>query len=631
MLLPLSLTGLGSTLSLLPTLAIAATCDRKCLESVMSTYLVAITSHSPNSLPVTSNVKYVENAQNIPLNQGAEWAISGAIPGKYRHDISDPSSGQVATITTITENGIGAIYLVRLKVEADGKISEIETAITRDPTGAMRYEKMGVPEPIWLEPVPIAQRIPRSKLISQTDKYYLGMERNDPKGNYSFFDKNCTRIEDGLQTTNVQTGDPYGHSNDTLFASLTCEQQFQSGFLGFVTNIREKQFTVVDEERQAIYVVSTLDHNGTVRSLPDGNGTSPIPPYFDVPRTLQAVEAFRLKGDKLLRIEMTLTEIPYGMRSAFPSDPPTNLSGPGTKFIVPIPCNRTCLEVTTEKVLQAMLAHNFSALPLSPKVQYSENGQFLALGNGLWLTLSQFASQSNSSEYAAFFADPDSGTGAYWGQTQEHSIAGVLSLRVKVSAGKITEIEAVDVRAENNGARFGTKTLMRPPLPVEWDGLADLGNLSSLLEKTESGNTIPSNLVKAYFDGLETHNSANVPFSTTCTRRDNFAQANFTCGAQMSGLGVAPNGLPSSTTIVRDRRILIEDSEKGVVLAVAMVDNPAVANGAAALSETERLPGTYMVSQMISIQNRKIERVEGMLKYMPFGYTSVWGEEKGDE
>lgn len=597
----------------------------------MSTYLTALTSHSSSTLPITSNVKYVENAQIMPLRQGGEWAISGAVSGKYRHDFSDPSSGQVATITTITENGVGAIYLVRLKVEPDGKISEIETAITRDPTGAARYEKMRAPEPIWLEPVPMSQRIPRSKLISQTDKYYLGMERNDPKGNYSFFDKNCTRIEDGLQTTNVQTGDPYGHSNDTLFASLTCEQQFQSGFLGFVTKIREKQFTLVDEERQAIYVVSTLDHNGTVRSLPDGNGSSPIPPYFDVPRTLQAIEAFRLKGEKLLRIEMTLTELPYGMRSAFPSDPTESLSGPGTKFMVPSPCNRTCLEATTEKVLQAMLAHDFSTLPLSPRVRYSENGQFLALGNGLWLTLSQFASPSNSSEYATFFADLESGTGAYWGRTQEHSIAGVLALRVKVSAGKIVEIEAVDVRAENSGARFGTKTLMRPPLPVEWDGLADLGNLSSVVGQSSGGNGILSTLVTAYFDGLETHNSASVPFSTTCTRRDNFAQANFTCGAQMSGLGVAPNGLPISTTTVRDRRILVEDSEKGVVLAVAMVDNPAVVKGTAVLSETEKLPGTYMVSQMISVQNGKIEKVEGVVKYTPFGYTSAWGEEKDDE
>lgn len=101
-----------------------------------------------------------------------------------------------------------------------------------------------------MEAVPTTRRISRAGLIEQTNRYYSGMERNDPKGNYSFFDKNCSRLEDGLQTTNVQTGEPYGHSNDTVFASLSCEAQFQTGFLGFVTKIRDRTFRVVDEERR---------------------------------------------------------------------------------------------------------------------------------------------------------------------------------------------------------------------------------------------------------------------------------------------------------------------------------------------------------------------------------------------
>ncbi len=280
-------------------------CDRACLEGMVSTYLTALAAHSPGKLPVTPGVKYVENDQPLPLGTG-EWQIAGA-PGKYRHVFADPGAGEVGAITTITEHGVGAIYVVRLKVEKN-RISEIETQISRDAAGASRYEKLGQPEAVWLEAVPAAQRIPRAALIAQANKYYTGMERNDPKGDYSFFDKDCNRLEDALQTTNVKTGAAYGHTNDTDFASHTSEAQFQTGFLGFVTKIRERHYPVVDEERQAVLAITTFDHNGTVRTLPSVNGkSSPIPAYFDVPRTLHASEAFRLRGEKLYRIEMTLT------------------------------------------------------------------------------------------------------------------------------------------------------------------------------------------------------------------------------------------------------------------------------------------------------------------------------------
>jgi hypothetical protein len=42
----------------------------------------------------------------------------------------------------------------------------------------------------------------------------------------------------------------------------------------------------------------------------------------------------------------------------------------------------------------------------------------------------------------------------------------------------------------------------------------------------------------------------------------------------MDGTGTLPNGLFTHTTNVRDRRVLASDTERGVVMAVAMVDHP---------------------------------------------------------
>ncbi|KAE8444078.1 hypothetical protein EG329_000860 [Mollisiaceae sp. DMI_Dod_QoI] len=598
-------------------------CDRPCLENVVSGYLTALISHNSSQVPTTPDVKYVENGQVLPLGTG-EWPIAGSL-GKYRHIFADPEAGQVAVITTITEHDVGAIYIARLKVEKDGKISEIETAITRDSGGAALYENMTQPDAVWLQAVPAAQRVSRATLIARSNMYYSGMERNDPKGNYSFFDKDCLRLEDGLQTTEVKTGDAYGHSNDTVFASLSCEEQFQTGFLGFVTKIRNRQFPVVDEERQAVFVISIFDQNGTVRTLPDVNGTSsPTPHYFDVPRGLQGMEAFRIKDNKLFRIEMTLTEVPYGMRSAFHETPPADLRGQGTNLTTANPCDRTCLDSLVKQVLQAMVNHDASSLPLAQGVRYSENGQFITLGDGLWGTLGKVAIPGPD-DYAASFADPTSGTAAYWGLTEEQTTPGVLALRIKVDAGKITEIEAIDVRAESSGARLGTLTLMRPPLPIEWEG-SSVGRLDAIFQQDKNGSTdIPPTIMSAYLDGLERHSSLGVPFASGCTRRDMAVQGNLSCAAQMDGRGVAPNGLYNRTTAIRDRRILMTDAKKGVVLAVALVDNPAT--GPSSLPATESMPSTYMIPQLIKIDNGSISRVEGMVKWMPFGYTSAWGEE----
>jgi hypothetical protein len=555
-------------------------CDRTCLEGMVSTWMAALTTHEPGRLPTAPGVKYAENDQPLPLGAG-EWQIAGT-PGKYRHVFADPQSGQVAAITTIAEHGVGAIYVVRLKLQ-NGKITEVETQISRDAMGASRYEKMGQPEGIWLEAVPRAQRLPRATLIAQANKYYSGMERNDPKGDYSFFDKDCDRLEHAVQTTNLKTAEAYGHSNDKAFSSLGCEAQFQTGFLGFVTKIRERRY-LVDEERQAVFAVTTFDHAGTVRTLPSVNGkSSPIPAYFDVPRTLHASEAFRLRADKLYRIEMTLTEVPYGMSSPFHAGPSVNVSGAGTNQTTANPCNRACLESLVEQVLKAMLVHDASRLPLAKGVRYSENGQFIALDDGLWGTVGKIA-MPGPGEYAARFADPSSGTAAYWGVTNENGTTGVLALRIKTAAGKISEIEAIDVREESQGPRGGTMPLMRPPLPIELKA-ASLGSLDPVFQSQ-----------KAVAAGIP--QTQNMKFSQDCIRRDNAVPASSGCAAQMNG---------------RDRRILVADAERGVVLAVEMLDNPG-----------PLAPGTYMVPQLLKINGGSITRVEAMAKWMPFGYTSAW-------
>jgi hypothetical protein len=246
----------------------------------------------------------------LQVGQGSFATLDGL--GKYRHYFADPATGNVGVITTVTEHGAQAMLDLRMRI-ADGKIAEIETMLIRDPGGYRRYEALAAPEATWNEAVPVAERQSRDTMVATVNKYFTAMVRNDGRADYTFFHPQCDRLEHALKTTNVKAKEAYGHSTDTDFSAMDCRSQFGMGFLGFVTQIRDRRFFVIDEERQTMLAMVYLDHDGTVRELPLNTGnTFVVPPYFNVPRGLQVVEGFKLKDGMIYRIEMTLIETPYG-------------------------------------------------------------------------------------------------------------------------------------------------------------------------------------------------------------------------------------------------------------------------------------------------------------------------------
>jgi hypothetical protein len=288
----------------------AQDCDRECLEGTMNDYLAAILAKDVSRLQLARDVKFAENGARLEVGQGSFQTIDGL--GSYRHYFADPQTGNVGLITTVTEHGAQAMLDLRLRVWG-GRIHEIETMYIRDPGGHQRYEAMGNPENTWFEEVPEDQRMSREEMVATVNRYFTAMTHNDGRGDYTFFHPECDRLEHALKTTNVRTNEAYGHSTDTDFASMDCRSQFAMGFLGFVTQIRDRRFFVIDEARQKLLAKVYLDHDGTVRELPLSTGnTFVLPPYFSVPRGLTVVEGFKLKDGMIYRIEMTLIETPYG-------------------------------------------------------------------------------------------------------------------------------------------------------------------------------------------------------------------------------------------------------------------------------------------------------------------------------
>jgi hypothetical protein len=291
-------------------------CDRACLDGIMGQYLEAMAAHDPSKAPLAPDVQYAQDNVRLKIGQALWATISGL--GHYRHDFDDPEEGNVGAITVAYENGVGAILIVRLKV-VNHQITEAEQFVAHDPRGAAEYEKMGQPDPRWLEAIPPDQRETREALDQAAYMYLEGLQLNDGKGVYAFT-PDCQRTEDATYTTNRPHPQNYGHADETVdFTSLNCTDQYKLGFLGFTTGVRDRRFLVTDVERGAVLASSYLDFDGTVTSIKLTNGqTWNVPHYFMVPRTNIANEAYRVEKGSISRIEMTMYEIPFNMKPAFP-------------------------------------------------------------------------------------------------------------------------------------------------------------------------------------------------------------------------------------------------------------------------------------------------------------------------
>ena len=118
----------------------------------------------------------------------------------------------------------------------------------------------------------------------------------------------------------------------------------------------------------------------------------------------------------------------------------------------PVACDRTCLEGQIQRLLDAMTAHDPSALAVTDNFVYVENNQFVRPGEGSWQTLQSVGN------YRHYFADPETGQAALITTMRENNEAGVLTVRIKSESGRLSEAEVVithDPRGAANYEKLG--------------------------------------------------------------------------------------------------------------------------------------------------------------------------------
>ena len=328
--------------------AAAGACDRACLQGFVEQYLDAWVARDHTRLPLAPNAKYTENGQRLELGDGS-WKV-GTGKGKYRLWVPDTQTGQVAVITTITEDGaapgqdVPSMLALRLKV-VNRQISEAEALFVRPAAGgggrgaapargnapgdgratpppppAVRLEAMGAPNALFTQPIPQAERMSRADLIRIANMYFSGMQQNDGRGEYPFTD-DCERFENASASTNVpvRPGDVQADPKtaSTYSSQWGCLEQFKSGLIHFVSRIRDRRYLAVDPEYGLVFSFVFFDHMaGKTRTYTRSDGRvitgGPTSPW-----TWEIAELFRIEKSKIHRIEAVLTQSPYGQQSGW--------------------------------------------------------------------------------------------------------------------------------------------------------------------------------------------------------------------------------------------------------------------------------------------------------------------------
>lgn len=293
-------------------------CERACMEDLAGRFLSAMAARNAAALPLAEGARYTENGQEMGFDNGL-WQTASKV-GSYRHVFADPATGQLGLFSTMDENGRGLTMGVRIKLgptssrEPVGQITEVELVTYRtgagpawNDAGYAQLEEMKTPKAQWMNVLPVNQRKSRQELIQIANHYFEAIEDNDGKGYYPFTD-DCERLENGTYTTNNPGVIRMG---DIDIGGMGCKAQFSTGLYGVVTEVHDRRFPLVDEERQAVFAFGVFDHCGCKPELTTPEGKVVKITGFNRPSSILLAEAFAIRGNEIEQVEAVGTSVPY--------------------------------------------------------------------------------------------------------------------------------------------------------------------------------------------------------------------------------------------------------------------------------------------------------------------------------
>ena len=276
------------------------------LYAVLDQYLAALKAGDPSRVKWAPDVKNSENNVAMMVGDGLWATISGM--GSYDLRFADPRMNQVAFFGVVSETQETSAFALRLKVDGQKRVTEVETLILRQLNQGIRFENQKFEnQPAMNEILAPAQRLPRARMISIADGYFDTLQLNDGQL-FTKFHANCKRIENGVQTTNNPT------FTVVPVSRLGCEEQFRMGNYRYDTRLRARRFPLVDEERGIVLAMGFIDHSGALKEYKLTDGTLVKSPLTR-PHSFYLFEAFKIKDGAIEQIEAVFMTVPYNMPS----------------------------------------------------------------------------------------------------------------------------------------------------------------------------------------------------------------------------------------------------------------------------------------------------------------------------
>lgn len=105
-------------------------CDRECLRGKITEVTYALVEHDVSKLALAPNLRVTEDGVEKPLDKVGLVRSVTKLRG-YRQDILDERSAQAVAGVMVEESGAPVILVVRIKVDGEQKLSELELVATR--------------------------------------------------------------------------------------------------------------------------------------------------------------------------------------------------------------------------------------------------------------------------------------------------------------------------------------------------------------------------------------------------------------------------------------------------------------------------------------------------------------------
>ena len=282
-------------------------------------------------------------------------------------------------------------------------------------------------------------------------------------------------------------------------------------------------------------------------------------------------------------------------------------------------CNRDCLVGVLNQWLDALPTHSAKGLPIASNIRFTEQAVAIPVGDGLFVSATQAPTT-----FKIVAADPATGQVGAIVVMKQWDKPVLLSLRLKVVNGKITEAEHV-IAADLNKGEMGNLTTPRQPL------LDDV----PAAQRTPRAQMLAA--ANAYFDSIEQDNGDVAPYAEDCTRHENGMQTTTNTTPQASPIDSASPGMSAAMakmgamnchdqmntrtlqyiTMIRPRHMVIVDEQKGLVFGFPRF----VHRGDVREMKIVGVPGVttmpmsfgpidLQASEMFKIRNGKIHEIE---------------------